>query len=127
MRTCSTIPRQPTRGTLVEWHSELGISHPASMAEIKEAYQRRVLQCHPDHGGSDASFRRTLEAYRSLLQAKCTSASSASHPPFAAWDASSQCQADTNVTLSSLRWCRGSKQSIRWRPLGSSRSSAQVA
>ena len=34
---------------------------------IKQAYRKQALKCHPDHGGSAASFRRIHDAYKQLI------------------------------------------------------------
>ena len=47
-------------------HTILGISHGAARTEIRAAFRRRVLECHPDAGGSDAEFCKLREAYESL-------------------------------------------------------------
>jgi hypothetical protein len=41
----------------------LDLPRTATLAELKAAYRRRVLETHPDHGGSDAEFRRLHAAY----------------------------------------------------------------
>lgn len=47
-------------------HAVLGVSHGAARTEIRAAFRKRVLECHPDAGGSDAEFRRVREAYEEL-------------------------------------------------------------
>ncbi|CAE8638349.1 unnamed protein product [Polarella glacialis] len=45
----------------------LGISGGASEAEIRSAYRRKALECHPDKPGGDAaSFLRVVEAFEVL-------------------------------------------------------------
>ena len=41
----------------------LDLSRPATTEEVKDAYRDRVLSVHPDHGGSQAEFKRLQEAY----------------------------------------------------------------
>jgi hypothetical protein len=41
----------------------LDVSRSASPAEVRDAYRDRVKQVHPDHGGSQAEFKRLQEAY----------------------------------------------------------------
>ena len=41
----------------------LGLSRDASPGEVKNAYRDRVKRVHPDHGGSQAEFKRLQEAY----------------------------------------------------------------
>ncbi|MBN1424662.1 DnaJ domain-containing protein [Candidatus Fermentibacteria bacterium] len=49
-------------------HKVLGVAATATPAEIKQAYRRKVLQCHPDTVGSgqEAEFRKIHEAYEAL-------------------------------------------------------------
>ena len=47
----------------------LQISKDASPTEIKKAYRRRAVVCHPDKGGSDDQFAEVAWAYRILLNA----------------------------------------------------------
>ena len=41
----------------------LDLSRTASPDEVRDAYRTRVKQVHPDHGGSQAEFKRLQEAY----------------------------------------------------------------
>jgi DnaJ-domain-containing protein 1 len=41
----------------------LDLARGASPAEVKDAYRERVKSAHPDHGGSQAEFKRLQEAY----------------------------------------------------------------
>lgn len=41
----------------------LGVTREATEAELKAAYRRKVLEVHPDHGGTEAAFRQVLKAY----------------------------------------------------------------
>ncbi|MFB6252311.1 MAG: J domain-containing protein [Halobellus sp.] len=41
----------------------LDLSRPATTEEVRDAYRSRVLSVHPDHGGSQAEFKRLQEAY----------------------------------------------------------------
>ena len=41
----------------------LDLSRTASPNEVRDAYRTRVKQVHPDHGGSQAEFKRLQEAY----------------------------------------------------------------
>lgn len=47
-------------------HTVLGIRHGAYHNEIRAAFRKRALECHPDAGGSDAEFRKVREAYETL-------------------------------------------------------------
>jgi curved DNA-binding protein CbpA len=44
----------------------LGIEPDADEDELKEAYRQRVLETHPDHGGSAEAFRQVREAYEAV-------------------------------------------------------------
>ncbi|MFQ3320855.1 MAG: ferredoxin [Natronomonas sp.] len=44
----------------------LGIDADADEAEIKQAYQERVKEAHPDHGGTIQEFQRVRTAYESV-------------------------------------------------------------
>jgi len=44
----------------------LRVDPDADAEEIEEAYRRRVLEAHPDHGGSAAEFQAVRAAYESL-------------------------------------------------------------
>ncbi|MFC6835627.1 ferredoxin Fer [Halomarina ordinaria] len=44
----------------------LGIDTEADDEEVERAYRRRVLEAHPDHGGSAAEFQQVRRAYRRL-------------------------------------------------------------
>lgn len=48
-------------------HEVLGVSRDASPAEVKRAFRQRVQAAHPDHGGSEAEFRRVTEAKEAML------------------------------------------------------------
>ena len=46
------------------YYTILGVRKSASQDEIKRAYKKLALQCHPDKkGGSDAMFKEIGEAY----------------------------------------------------------------
>lgn len=61
----STKPRAPgPHADLVE----LGLMEmPADLAALKRAYRNALFISHPDHGGTDATARATIEAYTRLL------------------------------------------------------------
>ncbi|MFC5971543.1 ferredoxin Fer [Halomarina salina] len=44
----------------------LDIDSEASDAEVERAYRRRVLEAHPDHGGSAREFQQVRAAYETL-------------------------------------------------------------
>ncbi|MEM4781593.1 MAG: ferredoxin Fer [Halalkalicoccus sp.] len=44
----------------------LGIEPGAGPKEVERAYRRRVLETHPDHGGSSAAFQRVRAAYEAI-------------------------------------------------------------
>lgn len=41
----------------------LGVTPQATPEELKQAFRRRSLQTHPDHGGDAAAFRAVVAAY----------------------------------------------------------------
>lgn len=45
----------------------LGIHHPATIDEVKEAYRIKALECHPDKGGSNDMFIAITEAKNKCL------------------------------------------------------------
>jgi len=45
----------------------LGVDPDADDAEVVEAYRQRVLEAHPDHGGSASEFRAVQSAYEQIL------------------------------------------------------------
>lgn len=45
----------------------LRIDSDADEAEIDRAYRRRVLEAHPDHGGSTDEFQRVRAAYEAIV------------------------------------------------------------
>jgi molecular chaperone DnaJ len=53
-----------------DYYRVLGLSHDASDDEIKKAYRRLALECHPDHHPADPGleerFKRVSEAYSVL-------------------------------------------------------------
>lgn len=57
---------------LTEYHKRLGLAIGASNTEIKAAYRRRALECHPDvvpltdKASAESEFRRVSEAYAIL-------------------------------------------------------------
>ncbi|CAM2847180.1 MULTISPECIES: J domain-containing protein [Halobacterium] len=48
----------------------LGVSRGASDTELRAAYQDRVKDAHPDHGGDREAFERVREAYAVAQQAR---------------------------------------------------------
>ena len=45
----------------------LGIDPDADDAEIDQAYRRRVMETHPDQGGSTRAFQRVKDAYERIV------------------------------------------------------------
>ena len=48
-------------------HEILGVDLDASISEIKRAYREKVLETHPDKGGSHEEFIKVQEAYECLI------------------------------------------------------------
>lgn len=48
-------------------HEILGVDLDASKSEIKRAYREKVLETHPDKGGSHEEFIKVQEAYECLI------------------------------------------------------------
>ncbi|KAI5077515.1 hypothetical protein GOP47_0007339 [Adiantum capillus-veneris] len=47
---------------------QLGLSQGATLDEVKQAYRRRALECHPDlHHNDGTEFRRLTESYNQLI------------------------------------------------------------
>lgn len=46
----------------------LGLVPGASLDEIKAAYRRRMMQCHPDKGGSEEEAKMINRAYEQLTK-----------------------------------------------------------
>ena len=44
----------------------LGVDPDADEAEIDRAYRRRVMETHPDQGGSVRAFQRVKAAYEAI-------------------------------------------------------------
>lgn len=49
-----------------DYYSVLGITADANDEEVRQAYKKKVLTCHPDRGGSEEQFRAVQEAYQIL-------------------------------------------------------------
>lgn len=47
--------------------SILGLRPPYTRADVLKAYKRAVLAHHPDHGGSEAAFKRAVDAKNELI------------------------------------------------------------
>lgn len=45
----------------------LGITHSASLAEVRRAHRKLVLETHPDRGGDADRFREVQRAYEKVL------------------------------------------------------------
>jgi len=45
----------------------LGVGPDADDAEIDQAYRRRVMETHPDQGGSARAFQRVKDAYETIV------------------------------------------------------------
>jgi curved DNA-binding protein CbpA len=51
-------------------YERLGVTKHSSLKEIKNAYYRQSLRCHPDVGGSASEFQLVKEAYEILSDTK---------------------------------------------------------
>lgn len=51
---------------LKDYYRNLEIPRDASIADIKAAYRRRAMECHPDRGGSHAAMLEINEAFEIL-------------------------------------------------------------
>ena len=71
----------------------LGVDPDASDADIDEAYRRRVMQTHPDQGGSARAFQRVKDAYERILAMENGEAADADH------DAAETTAADTAAAV----------------------------
>jgi len=57
----------------------LGVDSDADDADIDEAYRRRVMETHPDQGGSARAFQRVKDAYERILAMENAEAADADH------------------------------------------------
>ena len=48
-------------------HRVLGVEPDADRHEVKQAYRQRLKQVHPDHGGSEADFKRVKRAKEAMF------------------------------------------------------------
>lgn len=46
----------------------LGVAWPCTASEVREAFRFRIAKAHPDHGGSNTSTQRLVEARNALLK-----------------------------------------------------------
>ena len=51
------------------WWQVLGVHQNATPEEIKTAYRRQAMACHPDHGGSEALMAEVNAAYSEATRA----------------------------------------------------------
>eukprot|EP00607_Mallomonas_marina_P010383 CAMPEP_0182421976 /NCGR_PEP_ID=MMETSP1167-20130531/7565_1 /TAXON_ID=2988 /ORGANISM="Mallomonas Sp, Strain CCMP3275" /LENGTH=357 /DNA_ID=CAMNT_0024599653 /DNA_START=345 /DNA_END=1415 /DNA_ORIENTATION=+ len=49
-----------------EFYKRLGVDNSASSDDIKKAYRKEAMKCHPDKGGDAEQFKRLSEAYEVL-------------------------------------------------------------
>jgi len=50
--------------------ASLGLPTDASFADVKKAYRKYQLQCHPDRGGDKSRFTEITEAYEKIQSAQ---------------------------------------------------------
>ena len=54
---------------LQRYRNDLHVGRNATKDEIKKAYKREALKCHPDReGGSETKFKKISEAYNKLTE-----------------------------------------------------------
>jgi hypothetical protein len=46
----------------------LGVGPEASVAEVKRAFRRRAIRCHPDQGGKAGEFQELKRAYDTIMR-----------------------------------------------------------
>jgi len=46
----------------------LGVGPEASLDDVKRAFRRKALKCHPDQGGASEQFQQLKKAYDSVLK-----------------------------------------------------------
>ena len=56
--------------TLREAYGILGLSPGATPEEVRKAYKQRVMQCHPDQGGTTGDFIRLQAAYELICHSQ---------------------------------------------------------
>ena len=61
----------------MSWHGILSVALDADYAEIRAAFKRRVLETHPDKGGSSHEFQQVMLAFE---RATCTLPTLPTHP-----------------------------------------------
>ena len=61
----STDQHSPGKGSVwaMSWHSILGVACDAGYSDIRAAFKRRVLEAHPDKGGSAHEFQEIMFAF----------------------------------------------------------------
>jgi hypothetical protein len=58
----------PERSEASSWWKVLGVALNATPEQIKEAYRRKSLECHPDRGGTDQAMAEVNLAYAEALK-----------------------------------------------------------
>ncbi len=57
-----------------EYYGTLGVDRNASADQIKKAYRKKAMECHPDRHagdkGKEAEFKKVNEAYATLSDAQ---------------------------------------------------------
>lgn len=56
-------PRPRSAPPIASLWTLLGVRSDATLVELKQAYHRRALETHPDHGGDPEAFRALRAAY----------------------------------------------------------------
>jgi hypothetical protein len=55
-------------GLSLDPYTVLGVSRGVSAEQVREAYRRKSMKYHPDHGGDDWAFRIVARAYEILIR-----------------------------------------------------------
>ena len=59
----------PAADTGVGFYEKLGVAKDASESDVKKAYRKLAVKCHPDKGGDPEEFKQITEAYEVLSDA----------------------------------------------------------
>ena len=94
--------------------SVLGVVPSASPTELKTAFRRRCLECHPDRGGDVGAFEQLQAAYRSACAGTVTRA--ATRPPSSPGPRAGRARWATAESLGDLTATARPARRVRRRP-----------